>query len=126
MASVQLSTVLLSSVDNLGSPLELDVSGLSERTPRPGEVRNYGGRLRVVTDDDRGATVLQVQARQTSRATWRILREWADGRTLLWRDHTGRKLYGFTLDVPATELIVDDVDVEIAFTFTEVTVDEAV
>lgn len=124
MASVTLDRVHLSLADDLTSSVAAFSSGRSEVLSVPGSVRRMAnGRLRVVSragsSSEIGATLRNLSPTQVA-----LLRSWV-GRTVLFRDVWGRKVWGAFFSVNVTDYkdrLAQDVELSIS----EVTYSEAV
>ena len=124
MATVTLDRVFLSLAADLTSVVAAFSADRSEVLAAPGEVRRMAnGRLRTVsragTSRTMGLTLRNLTAAQVT-----LLRAWP-GRTVLFRDVWGRKMYGayFALDVSDyTDRSAQDVKLVLS----ELTVSEAV
>lgn len=124
MATVVLERPVLSLASDLTQQVTAYTSDRSEQIVVPGEVRRMAnGRLRVVSRAGT-ATTLGVTFRHLTPAQVTLLRSWA-GRTVLFRDVWGRKLYGayFTVDVQDYR---DRLAQDCKLTLSEVTYSEAV
>lgn len=107
-----------------GEAMALDVSSLKDQTVVPGEVVRFaGGRLRWVGQAG-SQLVLSGSAGMMHRDTWRTLTGW-QGRQVLWRDPTGRKVYGM-LTVTASELVTVGDWLDVDWEFRETSASEAV
>ena len=100
MVAVALDRGHLALADDLTQSTAAFTADRSETLSVPGEIRRMAnGRLRVVSRAGT-STTLGVTFRNLSPTQVELLRSWV-GRTVLFRDVWGRKLYGayFTVDV---------------------------
>lgn len=102
MASVVLDRAYLNLADTPSSSISGFTSGRAETLTVPGDVRRMAnGRLRVVSRVG-SATSLTVTFRALTPEQTQTLREWV-GRTVLFRDVLGRKMYGVYFSVDVTD-----------------------
>jgi hypothetical protein len=124
VASVALDTVHLALASDLAMQLLLDVPGIEDDDQGFGEVRTYaGGRRRSVSRTGNARTI-SLAPDWMARAEVAQLRTWL-GRVVLYRDPTGRKVYGVFHALSSSPYIVNDME-RVSFTLTEVTYSEAV
>lgn len=125
MATIELASILLGPADDLASQIELDVSALDEDDAVDGAVRTYAANRRrpVKTATTSRALPLAFEIVQ-DRELLDLVRSWK-GRTLLYRDPLGRKVWCVFFALQVKERIVVDI-AEVSLTLTEVTFDEAV
>lgn len=124
MASVTLDRVWLSLASDPSQSVSFFSADAEDERQVPGEVRVYAaGRLRVVTRPGRAQTLSRT-ARKLTPAQVRTLDGWS-GSVLLFRDVWGRKLYGTFFSVAVRDY-KDRSGQDLAFTFQQVTVSEAV
>lgn len=124
MATVILDRCHLSLAADPSQQVIAYTNGRSQSFDAPGEVRRMaGGRLRTVRRAG-SSTTIGVTFRKLTPAQVATLTAWA-GRTVLFRDVWGRKLYGvyFTLSVADYR---DRTGQDVALVLSEVTVSEAV
>lgn len=124
MVMVALDRGHLSLADDLTQTTSAYTADRSEVLSVPGEIRRMAnGRLRVVSRAG-SSTTLGVTFRNLSPTQVALLRSWV-GRTVLFRDVWGRKLYGayFSLDV---EDYKDRLGQDCKLVLSEVTFSEAV
>ena len=124
MAVVTLDRVFLSLAADHTSVVPAFSADRSEVLAAPGEIRRMAnGRLRTVTRAG-SARTLGVTLRLLTPAQVALLRSWP-GRTVLFRDVWGRKMYGafFGLDIKD---YADRSGQDATFVLSEVTVSEAV
>jgi len=124
MASVALDTVYLALVSNLTAPLLLDVPGIDDDDEGFGEVRSYAnGRQRSISGAG-GRRTIDLEPDWLTRAEVALLRSWKK-QMVLYRDPTGRKIYGVFHRVRSSPYILNQME-RVSFTLTEVTFSEAV
>ena len=127
MTTVTLSGVWVSLASDLTQTVTMGLSGESDMTSRPVDVRRYaGGRVRSVTRP--GVTKkLNLSFELATRTDMLQLEDWV-GLTVLYRDPRGRRLWGVFGAVDETEIpgVVDGDTVNVDLTLSEITFDEAV
>jgi hypothetical protein len=124
MAFVTLTTLWASPVSDPSQAYALPMSSLSWTTTTTGDVRSYGGgRRRLITRKEKYRTA-DIALDFCDRPMVELLESWT-GVLLCFRDPTGRKIFGFYLDVTADEFDGDD-GASVSFSITEVTHSEEV
>lgn len=128
MASVDLTKVLIAPVDDLSAVVALEAYAVDENVQRDVEIEQFvaGGTVRYRPLKRPGkAAVVRVIAQELDRGTWLALRDLA-GEVVLYRDPTGRRLFGLFAEIDASELIPLGVVEPVGFSVTEVTESEIV
>lgn len=116
---------MLAPVTALSEQIELDVSSVRERSTAPGSVRSYAnGRQRSVSSAGVLRTLDVELELLDDRPTLAALRSW-QGRTVLYRDARGRRVFGAFFDLSVDESVVADL-AAVSLTLTEVSYVEAV
>ena len=126
MTSIVIDDAWFNLASDLTQSLTMVLTGESDMTSRPVEVRRYaGGRVRSVTRP--GVTkLLNLSFELADRADMYQLEDWI-GTTVLYRDPRGRRLWGVFAAVDEGELPgVGEDTVNVNLTFSQVTVHEAV
>ena len=124
MAVVVLDRVFLSLAADLTSVVAAFSADRSEMLAAPGEVRRMAnGRLRTVTRAGTARTMgLTLRNLTTSQVT--LLRSWP-GRTVLFRDVWGRKMYGAFFEIDVSDY-ADRSAQDVKLVLSELTYSEAV
>lgn len=123
MASTDLETVHLALVTDLTTQLLLDVPAIEDDDEDFGEVRSYAnGRQRSVSRAGNLRTI-GLEPDWLTRDDVALLRSWKR-QLVLYRDPTGRKVYGIFYKVRTSPYILNDME-RVAFVITELTYSEA-
>ena len=126
MTSIVVDAAWFNLASDLTQSITMVLTGESDMTSRPVEVRRYaGGRVRSVTRP--GTTkLLNLSFELADRADMLQLEDWI-GTTVLYRDPRGRRLWGVFGAVDEGELPgVGEDTVNVNLTFSQITFDEAV
>ena len=125
MTSIAIDAAWFNLASDLTQSITMVLTGASDVTSRPVEVRRYaGGRVRSVTRP--GTTkLLSLSFELADRADMYQLEDWL-GTTVLYRDPRGRRLWGVFAAVDEGELPgVGEDTVNVNLTFTQTTFDES-
>lgn len=123
MASITLDTVYLAALPDLSVMLLLDVPEVDDNEEGFGDVRTYAnGRRRSINRVGNSRTIALAPDWLT-RSEVALLRSWR-GKVVLFRDPTGRKVYGVFHALKSSPYILNDME-RVSFTLAEVTVSEA-
>ena len=126
MTSIAVDAAWFNLASDLTQSITMVLTGESDMTSRPVEVRRYaGGRVRSVTRP--GTTKeLNLSFELADRADMLQLEDWI-GSTVLYRDPRGRRLWGVFAAVDEGELPgVGEDTVNVNLTLSQTTFDEAV
>ena len=126
MTSIAIDAAWFNLAADLTQSITMRLTGESDMTSRPVEVRRYaGGRVRAVTRP--GTTKeLSLSFEHADRSDMHQLEDWI-GSTVLYRDPRGRRLWGVFGAVDEGELPgVGEDTVNVNLTFTQTTFDESV
>jgi len=126
VTSIAIDAAWFNLASDLTQSITMVLTGESDMTSRPVEVRRYaGGRVRSVTRP--GTTkLLSLSFELADRADMYQLEDWL-GSTVLYRDPRGRRLWGVFAAVDEGELPgVGEDTVNVNLTFTQTTFDESV
>lgn len=126
MASVTLEDAWFHLASDLSDSIRMDLTGESDDTARPVDVRRYaGGRVRAIVRPA-AKKQLSLTFELADRADYDQLLAWA-GETVMYRDTRGRKVFGVYGVVSGVELpgVGDDV-LNVTLSFSEVSVSEEV
>lgn len=125
MATVVLTDCWINLASDLTQSLTMVLTGESDMTSRPVDVRRYsGGRVRAIT---RPGTKKQLNLSfdLAERADMLVLEDWI-GEPVLYRDPLGRRLWGVYGAVDEAEIPGADLDtVNVNLTLHEITFDES-
>lgn len=101
MASIDLNRLWVHDATDLADHILVRAHSIDEEPSTAGEVRSYGSRRRIVTTGEESRTA-EYEAKFLPRTDldWLLARR---GRLLLWRDHSGRLLWGTVFAVPFSE-----------------------
>lgn len=126
MASVALSDAWISLASDLTQSVTMELTGENDQTRRPVETRRYaGGRVRAISRPG-VKKQLGLNFEMANRSEFHTLEDWI-GKTVLYRDPLGRRLWGVYGEVSGAEIPGAATDaLNVNLTLSEVTYSEAV